>query len=108
MTTGCFRAAAACAALLWAGAGAAAAWAQQTAPPAPILTLLTAPPAARIALHGVSRLTGPAPLDLPLGWSGRYSVRVGAPGYATGQFLLAVPSTGQAPYSLSEAPGLSA
>jgi hypothetical protein len=33
---------------------------------------------------------------------------VGAPGFATGQIVLAVPSTGQAPYSLSEAPGLSA
>lgn len=80
---------------------------QQAAVGERTVTLLTAPPTARVALRGTSHISGPSPLDLPRGWSGRYSVSVGAPGFATGQFLLAIPSTGEAPYSLSEAPGLS-
>jgi hypothetical protein len=109
MSSGRFRAAAAaCLALLGTWACPPAVRAQQGSAEGTTLTLLTAPPAARVALHGTSRLAGPSPLDLPSGWSGRYSARVGAPGYATGQILLAIPSTGEAPYSLSEAPGLSA
>ena len=71
------------------------------------LTLLASPPGARVAISGTSSLSGPSPLELPAGWSGRHSVRVGAPNYATGQGVIAIPSSG-APYSLSEAPGLSA
>jgi hypothetical protein len=80
---------------------------QGSQPAATAMTVLTAPPGARVALHGASRLSGLSPLELPSGWNGRYSVRVGAPGFATAQLLLAVPSTGEAPYSLSEEPGLS-
>lgn len=108
MSSGSIRAAAvACLALLAAGGTPLASLAQQQAPERGTLTLLTAPPAARIALHGVSNLSGPSPMDVPTGWWGRHSIRVGAPGFATGQFVLAIPSTGQAPYSLSEPPGAS-
>lgn len=110
MSSGSFRAAAAaCLTIVWAVAVPLPVRAQQsTEEGGRTLTLLTAPPSARVALHGTSRLVGPAPLDLPPGWSGRYSTRVGAPGFATAQIVLAFPSTGGAPYSLSEAPGLSA
>jgi hypothetical protein len=76
------------------------------APRTGTLTLLSLAPGARIALKGTSAYSGPSPLEVPEGWSGRYSVVLGAPGHATGQSVIGIPTTG-APYSLSEAPGLS-
>lgn len=70
------------------------------------LTLLSLAPGARIGIQGTSDYSGASPLEVPAGWSGRFSVRVGAPGYATGQSVIGIPTKG-APYSLSEAPGLS-
>lgn len=108
MNSGTVRAAAvACMALLGAGAAPRASRAQQAAPERATLTLLAQTPTARITIDGTSVLSGPSPLDVPVGWWGPHSVSVGAPGFAKGQFLLAIPSTGQAPYSLSERPGLS-
>jgi hypothetical protein len=97
-----------CLVLTCACAAAGPASAQGEAGQGTAVTLLTAPPEARVSLHGTSHLVGPSPVELPAGWSGRYTIQIGAPGYATGKIALAFPSTGQAPYSLSEAPGLSA
>ncbi len=85
------------------------AWAQQTQPARPSeITILSSPPKARLMLDGPSAVDGYSPLDLPVHWTGRFQVRIDAPGYATVRGLLYFPPRGANAYALSESPSLSA
>jgi hypothetical protein len=71
------------------------------------MTVLTSPPDARVLLQGSSEVGGQAPLELGPQWTGRYSVLVAAPGYATARGALEFPLGGGKPTSRSEPPGMS-
>lgn len=70
------------------------------------VTILTSPPDARVAMTGVSRVSGTAPLDVPAVLAGRYSVTLRALGHSNSQGVLFIPPRGGRPYLLSEPPGL--
>jgi hypothetical protein len=52
-------------------------------------------------------MAGPAPLDLPANWTGRYSVVIEGAGCPTTSGVLYIPSTGTAPSALSDGPAMS-
>ena len=82
----------------------------QVPPPAPAptgLTLLSSPPEARITLLGESQIAGPAPIEVPPTWKGRFKVRVEAEGHARSDGALFIPEGGGAPRQLSDSPGWS-
>ena len=70
------------------------------------LTILTAPPDARVTMSGASEVHGTAPLDVPGVLAGRYSMTLSALGYSSSQGVIFVPPRGGRPYLLSESPGL--
>ncbi len=71
------------------------------------LTLLSSPPEARITLVGESRLMGPAPIEVPPAWKGRFKIRVEAEGCARSDGALLIPEGGGAPRQISDPPGWS-
>lgn len=74
----------------------------------PVLTILTDPPDSYLSLRGESSISGRTPLDLPLLWTGRFSVRVEGEGISAAQGVLYLPSRGGPVKSLSEPDGFSA
>lgn len=74
---------------------------QQPTPPA-ILTLLTVPKDAQVALRGKSKLGGKTPLDLPGTATGKFSIIVEGDGLARTHGVIYLPERGQLPFVLSE------
>jgi hypothetical protein len=101
------------AALLSVLAAAAGAQPLGEAPPAtepgpPILTVLTSPPNVSISLTGPAEVYGKTPIDLPSSVVGRFSLLAQGGGVAKTQGVFAFSPRGEAPYCLSEPPGMSA
>ena len=74
----------------------------------PILTVLTSPPNVSLSLHGPAEVYGRTPMDLPSSVVGRFSVLAEGGGVARTQGVFAFSPRGDAPYCLSEPPGMSA
>jgi hypothetical protein len=74
---------------------------QQPAPP-PILTLLTVPKDAQVALRGRTKLGGKTPLDLPWTATGKFNLVVEGDGLARTHGVIYLPERGQLPFVLSE------
>ncbi|HET9253451.1 MAG TPA: hypothetical protein VFP58_15160 [Candidatus Eisenbacteria bacterium] len=70
--------------------------------PAPILTLLTVPKDAQVALRGPTKLGGMTPLDLPWTATGKFSVVVEGDGLARTHGVVYLPERGALPFVLSE------
>ena len=70
--------------------------------PAPILTLLTVPKDAQVALRGASKLGGKTPLDLPWTATGKFTIIVEGDGLARTHGVIYLPERGQLPFVLSE------
>ena len=82
------------------------------APPAeagpPILTVLSSPPNVSLSISGPAQVFGRTPMDLPSSVVGRFSVLAEGGGVAKTQGVFNFSPRGQAPYCLSEPPGMSA
>jgi hypothetical protein len=70
--------------------------------PAPILTLLTVPKDAQVALRGPTKLGGRTPLDLPETAMGRYNIVIEGDGLARTHGLIYLPERGGLPFTLTE------
>lgn len=77
-------------------------------PGPPILTVLSNPPNVSLSLSGPAEVYGRTPMDLPSSVVGRFSVLAEGGGVAKTQGVFAFSPRGQAPYCLSEPPGMSA
>jgi hypothetical protein len=73
----------------------------------PILTILSNPPNVSLTLSGPAEVFGKTPMDLPTSVVGRFSVLAEGGGVAKTQGVFAFSPRGQAPYCLSEPPGMS-
>ena len=74
----------------------------QVPSPPPILTLLTVPKDAQVALRGPTKLGGKTPLDLPWTATGRFSMIVEGDGLARTHGIIYLPERGALPFVLSE------
>lgn len=81
------------------------------APPAtagpPILTVLSNPSNVTLSLTGPTEVYGRTPMDLPSSVVGRFSVTAQGGGVAKTQGVFSFSPRGQAPFCLSEPPGMS-
>ena len=73
-----------------------------TPAPPPILTLLTLPKDAEVALRGPSKLGGRTPLDLPWTATGRFNIVVQGDGLARTHGIVYLPERGGLPFVLTE------
>jgi len=74
----------------------------------PILTVLTSPPNVSLTISGATEVYGRTPMDLPSSVVGRFSLLAQGGGVAKTQGVFSFSPRGEAPYSLSEPPGMSA
>lgn len=74
----------------------------------PILTVLSSPPNVSLSLSGPAEVYGRTPMDLPSSVVGRFSLLAEGGGVAKTQGVFAFSQRGEAPYCLSEPPGMSA
>jgi hypothetical protein len=74
----------------------------------PILTVLSNPPNVSLSLSGPAEVYGRTPMDLPSSVVGRFSLLAEGGGVAKTQGVFAFSPRGEAPYCLSEPPGMSA
>jgi hypothetical protein len=95
-------------------AAAASAVAQPLGPPTSaeagptILTVLSTPPNVSLSITGPAEVYGKTPMDLPSSVVGRFSFLATGGGVARTQGVFMFPARGEAPYCLSEPPGMSA
>lgn len=79
-----------------------------TAAGPPILTVLSTPPNVNLSLTGPAEVYGRTPMDIPSSVVGRFSILAEGGGVAKTQGVFAFSPRGEAPYCLSEPPGMSA
>ena len=78
---------------------------QQTRPP--VVTLISNPPGASIAIQGPAEVFGQTPMDLPSSIVGRFSMLAQGGGVARTQGVFEFGTRGQSPVMVSEGPGMS-
>src|SRR5689334_21871584 len=73
-----------------------------------VLTLVTEPKNAYLALSGSSGITGRSPIDVPASITGRYKIVVQGAGFSKAQGSIYIPPKGGIPFVASESQGVSA